>query len=70
MGVFAAQSLATLCGHYCGRCSCRGFHVFSHAQKVKCAREALRSWRVSRPPGHEDFKDAKERVLESEGALG
>ncbi len=44
--------------------------LLAYAQKVKCAREALRSWRVSRPPGHEDVKAAKERVLELERALG
>ena len=36
---------------------------------LECAREALRSWRVSRPPGHEDIKDAEERVRKLERAL-
>ena len=36
---------------------------------LECAREALRSWRVSRPPGHEDIEDAEERVGKLERAL-
>jgi len=33
---------------------------------LECAREALRTWRASRPPGHEDIEDAEERVRELE----
>ncbi len=36
---------------------------------LECAREALRSWRVSRPPGHEDIEDAEERVRALEEEL-
>ncbi len=31
---------------------------------LECAREALRIWQASRPPGHEDITDAEERVRE------
>jgi hypothetical protein len=33
---------------------------------MECAREALRIWQASRPPGHEDITDAEERVCELE----
>ena len=36
---------------------------------LECAREALRSWRVSRPSGHEDIEDAEERVRKLERTL-
>ena len=36
---------------------------------LECVREALRSWRVSRPPGHEDIEDAEKRVGKLERAL-
>ena len=35
---------------------------------LECAREALRSWRVSRPPGHKNIKNAEKRVLKLERA--
>jgi hypothetical protein len=33
---------------------------------MECAREALRIWQASRPPGHEDITDAEERVCKLE----
>ncbi len=36
---------------------------------LECAREALHSWRVSRPPGHKYIEDAEERVRKLERAL-
>ena len=33
---------------------------------MECAREALRIWQASRPPGHEDITDAEKRVCELE----
>jgi hypothetical protein len=36
---------------------------------MECAREALRIWQASRPPGHEDITDAEERVHKLELAM-
>jgi hypothetical protein len=33
---------------------------------MKCAREALRTWQASHPPGHEDITHAEERVRKLE----
>ena len=44
-------------------------HTGALPRALECAREALRSWRVSRPPGHEDVKDAEKRVGKLERAL-
>ena len=33
---------------------------------MECAREALRIWQASCPPGHEDITDAEERVRKLE----
>jgi hypothetical protein len=36
---------------------------------LECAREALRIWQASLPPGHEDVSDAQSRVRRLEQAL-
>ncbi len=36
---------------------------------LECAREALRIWQASLPPGHEDVADAQSRVCGLEQAL-
>ena len=48
---------------------------FSYAQAgdlhraIECAREALRIWQATLPPGHEDIVDAEERVRDLEQAM-
>ena len=48
---------------------------FSYAQAgdldraIECAREALRIWQRSLPPGHEDVADAQSQVRRLERAL-
>ena len=36
---------------------------------LECAREALRIWQASLPPGHEDVADAQSQVRRLERAL-
>jgi hypothetical protein len=36
---------------------------------LQCAREALRTWQASLPPGHEDVADAQSQVRRLEQAL-
>jgi hypothetical protein len=36
---------------------------------IECAREALRIWQTTLPPGHEDIVDAEELVRRLEQAM-